>query len=169
MGKRLSSQFSRIRPINHVTNQPIDHMLTHDEIFAWDGWGGKLRLGSGKCRLRIYDLRKGEEQKLAHLRPLIVVVSDVPESPMSIRSCSGHIATTVTQRFGVDPARMIYIEYYQPKTYGEKNEYLIPERFEIVEFSWHEGKAFNPKYRAITPPLKDTILPLLREEKDLEG
>jgi hypothetical protein len=143
-------------------------MLIHDEIFTWEGWGGKLKLGSGKCRLRIYDLRKGKAASLAHLRPMIVVVSDVADSPMSIRSCSGHIATTVTRRFGLDPARMIFIEYYQPKSYGENDEHLIPERFEIVEFSWHEDKAFNPKYRPLNPPLKDTILPLLREEKDLE-
>jgi len=143
-------------------------MLIHDEIFTWEGWGGKLKLGSGKCRLRIYDLRKGKGANLAHLRPMIVVVSDVADSPMSIRSCSGHIASTVTRRFGIDPARMIFIEYYQPKSYGENDEHLIPERFEIVEFSWHEDKAFNPKYRPLNPPLKDTILPLLREEKNLE-
>ncbi len=141
-------------------------MLIHDEIFTWEGWGGKLRLGSGKCRLRIYDLRRGKDANLAHLRPMVVVVSDVPDSPMSIRSCSGHIATTVTRRFSIDPARMIFIEYYQPKRYGENDEHLIPERFEIVEFSWHEGKAFNPKYRPLNPPLKDTILPLLRNTDD---
>jgi hypothetical protein len=138
-------------------------MLIHDEIFTWEGWGGKLKLGSGKCRLRIYDLRKGQAANLAHLRPMIVVVSDVADSPMSIRSCSGHIATTLTRRFGFDPARMIFIEYYQRKNYGENDEHLIPERFEIVEFSWHEDKAFNPKYRPLNPPLRDTILPLLRE------
>ncbi len=143
-------------------------MIINDEIFTWEGWGGKLRLGSGKCRLRIFDLRRGNREKLAHLRPIIVVVSDVVDSPMSIRSCSGHIATTVARRFGLDPARMIYVEYYQPKTYGENDEHLIPERFEIVEFSWHEQKAFNPKYRALTPPLKETILPLLRESEDPE-
>jgi hypothetical protein len=138
-------------------------MIIHDDIFAWEGWGGKLRLGSGRCRLRIFDLRRKEGEKLAHLRPIIVVVSDVPDSPMSIRSCSGHIATSVTREFAIDPARMIFMEYYQPKTYGENDEHLIPERFEIVEFTWHEGRAFNPKYRALNPPLKDAILPLLRE------
>ena len=144
-------------------------MLTHDEIFTWEGWGGKLRLGSGKCRLRIYDLRKGDGANLAHLRPMIVVVSDVPDSPMSIRSCSGHIATTVTRRFEIDPARMIFVEYYPPKRYGENDEHMIPERFEIVEFSWHEERAFNPKYRPLNPPLIETILPLLRETDDKDG
>jgi hypothetical protein len=141
-------------------------MLIHDDIFAWEGWGGKLKLGSGKCRLRIFDLRKGKDGKLSHLRPIIVVVTDVPDSPMSIRSCSGHIATTVIRHFSIDPARMIFIEYYLPKTYGENDEHLIPERFEVVEFSWHEGRAFNSRYRALTPPLKDTILPLLRETEE---
>jgi len=144
-------------------------MLLHDDIFAWEGWGGKLRLGSGKCRLRIFDLRKGEDVKLFHLRPIIIVVSDVPDSPMSVRSCSGHIATAVTRQFKIDPARMLFVEYYPQKTYGENSEHLIPERFEIVEFSWHEGRGFNPKYRPINPPLKETILPLMRETDDRSG
>ena len=35
-------------------------MLIYDDIFAWEGWGGELRLASGECRLRIIDLKKGK-------------------------------------------------------------------------------------------------------------
>jgi hypothetical protein len=138
-------------------------MMIHDDIFRWEGWGGKLRLGSGMCRLRIFDLREGDAKALSHLRPIIVVVADIPESPMSIRSCSGHIITSVTRQFSIDPSRMIYIEYYASKTYGENDEHQIPERFEIVEFSWHEGRAFNAKYRALNPPLRETVMRLIGE------
>jgi len=55
-------------------------MLVHDDMFSWEGWGGRLKLGSGKCRLRIYDLKKDDKKGLMHLRPIIVVVSDVPGS-----------------------------------------------------------------------------------------
>jgi hypothetical protein len=68
-------------------------MVVYDEIYSWQGWGGKLKLGSGSCRLRIYDLERGIAKGLSHLRPIIIIVSDVPQSRMSIKSCAGHIAT----------------------------------------------------------------------------
>ncbi len=132
-------------------------MLIRDIIYSWKGWGGKLSLGSGMCRLRIYDLSKGGSNGIAHLRPIIVVVSDVPESKMSIRSCAGHIATMVSRDFHIDAHRMLWIEYYPVKTYGEKNEHVIPESFEAVEFEWHEDNAIKPKWRTLKPPLLDEI------------
>ena len=39
-------------------------MLIYDDIYSWEGWGGMLRLASGKCRLRIFDLKKGNEKRL---------------------------------------------------------------------------------------------------------
>lgn len=139
-------------------------MLIHDDIFDWEGWGGKLRLGSGKCRLRIYDLRRGDTGGLAHLRPIIVVVSDVPDSPMSVRSCAGHIATTVIRKFDIDQNRMMFIEYSEPKRYGENDEHLIPERFEIIEFAWHGDKALSPVWRSLTPPLLATLVDLMGKD-----
>ena len=139
-------------------------MLVFDDIYAWEGWGGKLRLGSGKCRLRIYDLKKGNTKDLAYLRPIIVVVADVPESNMSIRSCAGHIATTVTKKFNIDPHRMLFVEYYPETTYGGKNEYIIAEKCDVVEFTWHEEKAIQPRWRTIAPPIKDIIMKLINEQ-----
>jgi hypothetical protein len=35
--------------------------------------------------------------------------------------------------------------------------YTIPERFDVVEFTWHEGKAIDPKWRKLSPEMVDTI------------
>jgi hypothetical protein len=136
-------------------------MMIHDDIYSWQGWGGKLKLGSGSCRLRIFDLKKGDASGLAHLRPIIVVVSDIPEGRMSVRSCSGHIATNVTRDFKIDPHRMVWVEYYPEKRYGVNDERVIPEQFQNVEFVWHEDKAINPKWRPLNPLMVDIIKPLL--------
>jgi len=137
-------------------------MLIYNDIFTWEGFGGTLRLGSGKCRLRIFDLRKGEADSLTYLKPFLIIVSDLADSKMSVRSCAGHIATRVTHTFRINPHRMVFIEYYPPQTYGEKHQHLIPERFEIVEFSWHQDKAMHPTWRPLTPPLLDVVQPLLQ-------
>jgi hypothetical protein len=138
-------------------------MLIYDDIYAWSGWGGKLKLGSGKCRLRIYDLKKGNKSGLMHLRPIIVVVSDVKDSKMSIRSCSSHIATLVAKAFKIDPSRMLWVEYYPEHKYGAEGTHLIPEKLDAVEFSWHGDKAIQPKWRPLMPPLLDEIKKLMQE------
>ena len=132
-------------------------MVIFDDIFSWEGWGGELRLASGECRLRIYDLEEEKADSLSHLRPVIVVVSDIPESRMSVRSCTGHIATNVTRQFNIKPQRMLFIEYYPETTYGERNEHIISEKYDVVEFTWHEGRAIEPKWRTLKPPLLDMI------------
>jgi hypothetical protein len=134
-------------------------MLIHDDIFTWEGFGGVLRLGSGQCRLRIFDLRKGKVKGLAHLKPYVVVAADVPESRMSVRSCVSHIATRVSAVFNISPQRMVFVEYYPPSRYGPQNENLIAERYDMVDFVWHGDKAMHPKWR----PLKDPLLQTVRE------
>ncbi len=138
-------------------------MLIYDDIYSWEGWGGRLRLASGKCRLRIFDLKKHDKEGLAHLRPIIVIVSDVSESPMSVRSCSGHIATSVTREFNIKPHRMLFIEYYPQTVYGQRQEYMIAEKYDVVEFKWHQDKAIEPKWRTLKPPLLDMIKKLVAE------
>ncbi|MGD8891619.1 MAG: hypothetical protein PVF94_01205 [Desulfobacterales bacterium] len=136
-------------------------MLIHDDIFSWRGWGGKLMLGSGKCRLRIYDLKKGDKNDLMHLRPIIVIVSDVPDSKMEVRGATSHVATLVAKEFNIDPHRMLYIEYYPEHSYGVNDKYVISEKFDAVEFTWHDGMAIKPKWRTLKPPLLDEIKKLL--------
>jgi hypothetical protein len=136
-------------------------MLIHDDIFSWSGWGGRLKLGSGRCRLRIYDLKEGDKKGLMHLRSIIVVISDVPGSNMSVKSCTSHIATLVAKEFKIDPHRMLWIEYYPENRYGVDEIKVIPERFDAVEFTWHEDNAIQPKWRALKPPLLDEIKKLV--------
>ncbi len=136
-------------------------MLIHDDIYSWRGFGGRLKLGSGSCRLRIHDLKKDGREGVAYLKPIIVIVTDIPESRMSIRSCAGHIATSVIRDFDIDPQRMLYVEYYPSKVYGLGGKRLIPERFEAVEFIWHDRKGISPKWRELKPPMSDIVKDLL--------
>ncbi|MDX2502057.1 MAG: hypothetical protein QNL14_16325 [Deltaproteobacteria bacterium] len=132
-------------------------MLIYDDIYSWEGWGGALRLASGKCRLRIFDLKDKDTSGLAHLRSMIVIASDVPDSRMSVRSCCGHIATSVTKEFNIKPHRMMFIEYYPQSEYGENREHIIEEKYDLVEFTWLDGGAIEPKWRTLKPPLLDAI------------
>ncbi len=132
-------------------------MLIHDDIFCWEGFGGTLRLGSGKCRLRIFDLSESGQKGLAHLKPIIVVVSDIPESKLSAKSCISHIATCVTKKFNIDPHRMILLEHYPAVVYGAKSERQIPEQYDAVDFVWHGDKAMHPKWRTLKPPMLEIV------------
>ncbi len=140
-------------------------MLIYDNIYAWEGWGGKLRLGSGKCRLRIFDLRKDTTPKgISILKPIIVVVTDVADTKLTVRSCAGHIATCVTNEFDIDPSRMVWIEYYPEMIYGQQGEKSIPERLEAVEFEWQEDKAIKPRWRPLMSPLLEAVRQLIGVE-----
>ena len=140
-------------------------MLIYDDIYSWEGWGGMLRLASGKCRLRIFDLKKGNEKGLAHLRPIIVIAADVPESRMSVRSCCGHIATSIVGEFNIKPHRMLFIEYYPETVYGEHGEHVIAEKYDAVDFNWHEEKAIDPRWRTLKSPLLEVIKELMENHK----
>ncbi len=137
-------------------------MLIHNDIFYYKGFGGKLNLASGTCRLRIFDQRKEESGGLILLRPMIVIVSDVPGNDVSIRSCAGHIATMVTKEFAIKPQRMMWIEYFPAQEYGKDKVRTIPERYDVVEFSWKENKAIEPKWRTLKPPMLDLVKELMK-------
>jgi hypothetical protein len=138
-------------------------MLVHDGMYSWEGFGGKLKLSSGCCRLRLFDLSRDPSGGAAHLRPFIAIVSDVPESRMSVRSCAGHVATSVARDFKIDPPRMLYIEYYPESIYGEHRERRIAEHYEVVGFHWTEGGAIQPRWRTLQPPLLDVIRRIVGE------
>jgi hypothetical protein len=140
-------------------------MLIYDEIYSWEGFGGVMRLASGKCRLRIFDLKKGDRQGLAHLRPMIIIASDIAGSRMSVRSCCGHIATGVARDFNIKPDRMMFIEYYPRTIYGEQQERVIAEKYDLVDFKWHEDKAIQPKWRTLKPPMSEVVKELLETSK----
>ena len=137
-------------------------MIIYDDIFKWDGWGGRLKLCSGQCRLRILDLRKGESDAATPLKPYLVVAceTDPPKGGrdrVAIRSMAGHIATQVCQRWQIDPARMQYVEYYPASAYGSRKEHLIPARYEIADFQWGPKGALNPRWRPLGPELINVL------------
>ena len=136
-------------------------MLIYDDVFDWKGFGGKLKLASGKCRLKIFDLSGDKADSLVHLKPIVVIAMDHPESSMSVRSCSSHIATMVSQAFHIPPGRMQFVEYCPPKAYGKGQKNLIPEMFEAVDFTWKENLAIHPRLRPPSPPLLEHLRKLL--------
>jgi hypothetical protein len=138
--------------------------IIYDDIFEWEGWGGKLRLGSGKCKLRIFNLKGETEDTPTPIKPIIVVVADIPGGAMSVRSCAGHIATQVTIGFDIAPHRMLYVEYYPTVVYGGNKKLEIPERYEAVEFTWREEKAIQPRWRPLSAPLVKMIEGVLAEK-----
>jgi hypothetical protein len=141
-------------------------ILLYDDVYAWHGWGGTFKLGSGKCYMRIFDRSQSAQGPVAHVKPILVVLNDIPESSMSMRSCSGHIATSVTQEFNIDPRRMLWIEYYPEVTYGTEGQNVIPERYDSVEFTWHGDKAIDPKWTSLEGPIVDEIKALVAAAAD---
>ena len=102
-----------------------------------------------------------QTRNIAILRPIIVVLTDIAGQKVGIRSCAGHIATKVTGEFDIDPNRMLWIEHYPASKYGVDPVYTIPEKFDLVEFVWNEGRALHPRWREMKPPMVDEIRELI--------
>ena len=112
--------------------------------------------------MQIYDLDQPGMMSITHIKPVIIIVSDVQESTLSVRSSASHIATKVTSEFYIEHQRMMWIEYYPEKTYGTVKTQNITEKYDIVEFVWHEDSAVNPHWRSLKPPLLDMIKEIIR-------
>ena len=139
-------------------------MLLYDDDFEWQGFGGQLKLGSGKCRLIIFDLSAEQAGRLAHLKPVIVIASDHPDSKMSVRSCASHIATMVSSTFDISPNRMQFVEYAEEKTYGPDDQKVIPEKFVAADFTWKDNKAMHARLSSLGPPLLERVKKLLADK-----
>jgi len=137
--------------------------IVYSDIFHWEGFGGRLQLATGSCRLWIFDRGREETKRLSHLHRFVVVAADAAESRLSVKSCVSHIATRVADRFRIDPQRMLFVEYYPEKTYGPDNENRIPEHFDQVEFTWYEDKAMHPKWQPLESPRLETVRELMQE------
>jgi len=139
----------------------------YDGIYEWPGFGGKLKLASGRCRLRIYDLSGPTSGgTTAHVRSTVVIASDIPGSRISVRSCAGHVATCVSREFAIPPARMLYVEHYPPSAFGEHGEKIIPEKYDAVDFEWTEGGAIRPKWRPLQGPMRETLKKLIADSSE---
>ena len=144
-------------------------MLLFDGIYSWEGWGGKFKLGSGRCRMRIFDLDTGEKRRVAHMKSIIVVVSDLPREPgwapnrMTVKSCPSHIATKAVREFNIDPGRMLWVEHYEATPEGENVRYPVAERFDEALFSWNEEGAMQRGWKPLPPPMIETVKHLLAD------
>jgi hypothetical protein len=140
-----------------------------DGVFEWEGYGGRFHLAAGRCRLRLFDLSTDGTARVAQLKPIIAVVSDLPgDNPaalkmVSVRACISHVATTIVHRFKLDPGRMVMIEYQRQETYGTLAEKVIPAKYDVVDLQWHGDKALFPAWRPLKPPLLDTVRALIAE------
>ncbi|HHP7233503.1 MAG TPA: hypothetical protein ACFCUC_02645 [Desulfobacterales bacterium] len=136
--------------------------VIYNDVFEWEGFGGRLQLAAGRCHLWIFDRGRENARQLAHLRRYVVVAADSPECRLSVKSCVSHIATRVSQRFQIEPQRMLFVEYYPEKTYGPDNANVIPERYDKVEFTWYEDKAMHPKWLPLEPNQLDSVTELMQ-------
>ncbi len=136
-------------------------MIIYNDIYSWQGLSGKFGLARGKIRLRIFDLSDDESADVLHLRPVIVVVSDVPGEQVSVKGWAGPLAGYIVKAFGLNPQRMMWVEYYPPVQYGKRKIKHIPEKFEAVEFIWDGERAVKPRWRDLNPPLLDTVRDLV--------
>ena len=135
-------------------------MLIYDDIFHWEGFGGRLRLASGKCLLKIFDLSRDDTGGVVHMKPMLVVATDLADSKMTVRSCCSHIATTVSRQFNISSQRMQLVEHYPERSYGENMRQRIPQKFDAVELVWEKGVALHPKWR----PVQGRLLDFLKEQ-----
>jgi hypothetical protein len=150
----------------------MKYITLHNQIFHWDGFGGLLKLASGNCMLRVVQFQKSD---IAFVKPFIIITEDTPpDNPskqnqkLSMRSCCAHIATSVTQKFSIDPKRMFWLEYYPESIYGINHDKCIPEQYEIVSFVWEDKKAFQPSFRVLKSPVLDKVKTIHQELKNSE-
>ena len=87
----------------------------------------------------------------------LVIASETGEG-MSVTNAAEVIATEVVNRYGIDPARMLFIEHYpesqRPRPYGES--------YDLVTFTWDGKRATNPDWRHLPPAEFDEILNAVR-------
>jgi len=142
----------------------MSNMILYNDIYHWEGLGKAFGLATGKIRLRIFDLDKAPDSRgVRHLRPMVVVVSDVPGESITVKGWAGPLASFISRAFHIDPHRMLWVEHYPAVQYGVKHVKHIDEIFEAVEFTWEEGMAVAPKWRPLKSPLRDIVKKLVAQ------
>jgi len=136
-------------------------MIIYNDIYRWEGLSGKFGLAKGKIRLRIFDLSDAASGTVLHLRPIIVVVADVPGEEVSVKGWAGPLAGYIVEDFNISHQRMMWVEHYPAVKYGQRKITHIEEKFEAVEFKWTAGRAMHPRWRDLKPPLLDTVRDLV--------
>lgn len=141
-------------------------MILFNGTYRWPGWGGLLELAKGKCRMWIFDLNRLPAGGVIHMKPFLVVVSDLPKEGMTkgevtVRSAASHIATRIVDRYGVEPSRLLFVEYFPEAEYGRDPPKRIPAVLDLVEFEWRERLALAPRRRPLEHPLRGLVRELV--------
>lgn len=132
--------------------------IIYDGIHEWQGWGGALRLGSGKCRLRLLTLKGNTAKGLIPLKSTVAIVSDLPESRLSVRACPAHIVASIAEKFHIDVRRIMYVEYYPGSSYGRPHqEHTLPARFDVAEFIWHKNNTPQVKWHSLKADVLEVV------------
>ena len=148
----------------------MNYNIIYNDIFHWKGFGGMFKLASGNCRLLIFDLKT--DGNVTPLIPYIIVTMDTPAKStilrnknLTIRSCNAHIATEVTRQFKINPGKMLWVEFYPESKYGIKKEKIIKESYEKIDFTWKDGKAYDPVDGPLRSPALDMVKKLMQDIK----
>lgn len=136
-------------------------MIVYNDLYSWEGMGRRFGLAVGKIRLRIFDLNENVDDDVLYLRPIVVVVSDVPGERISVKGWAGPLASYIVNDFNINHHRMMWVEYYPAVQYGKRKIKYIQEKFEIVDFSWEAGRAVQPRWRDLASPALDKIRELV--------
>ncbi|MDY6905713.1 MAG: hypothetical protein SWH61_13640 [Thermodesulfobacteriota bacterium] len=136
-------------------------MILYNDIFQWEGLSKPLGLAMGKIRLRIFDLNQQRGSQITHIRPIIVVVSDVPGEKITVKGWAAPLATFICREFAIDPNRMTWVEHYPRVQYGIDNAKYIPEKYEAVDFTWQDDMAAHPRWRPMKSPMLDIVRDLV--------
>jgi hypothetical protein len=136
-------------------------MLVYEGIYRWEGSAAGCGSRAAAAGCGSTTSPGGHRRRWPFLRPILVLVADVPESPLSVRSCAGHLATSIARDFAIAPSRMLYVEHVPESRYGREGEHVIPEEFVAVDFTWTEGGAMHPRWRTLQGPLLEAVRDLL--------
>lgn len=131
--------------------------IIYDGIHEWEGWGGIFRLGGGKCHLRLLKLKSDAAKGLIFLKSTMAIVSDLPETRLSVRSCAAHIAASIAEKHNIDIRRFMYVEYYPESNFGLRQDRKIPARFDVAEFTWHPQNAPQITWHPLKPDLLEIV------------
>jgi hypothetical protein len=86
-----------------------------------------------RCRVRLYE----------HDGQQVVVATEIDGNPgMSVTNAAEDIATQLVTDYGLDIERLVWIEHY---CYPDEDH-----KFDLVRFTWEDGKASDPQWRCIT-------------------
>jgi len=103
---------------------------------GFDGWitGRKRYHGGSRASLDFFETEDGT----------VVILTELPDNPgMSVTNASEELATAITQRYRLAPARTVWIEHHWASEHREADTY------DAITYTWHGRTASHPRWRPI--------------------